>query len=96
LKNDNTSFSLAVYFAHHPEKTREDLLTLINHSEQDLFEELRSTVTEFTYPFGTLLAEYAKTYLDKNNPMSETLGDMANQAYDQRLYKFYFNPSHEK
>jgi hypothetical protein len=93
LKNDNTSFSLAVYFAHHPEKTREDL---INRSEQDLFEELRSTVTEFTYPFGTLLAEYAKTYLVKNNQIYKTLSDMANYAYSRRYYKFFFNPSLEK
>jgi hypothetical protein len=85
-----------VYLAHNPKKTREDLLTLLNRSEQELFEELRSTVTDFTYPFGTLVAEYAKTYLEKNNPISETLGDMANQAYSQRIYKYFFNPSHEK
>jgi geranylgeranyl pyrophosphate synthase len=96
LKNDNISFSLAVYLAHNPKKTREDLLTLLNRSEQELFEELRSTVTDFTYPFGTLVAEYAKTYLEKNNPISETLGDMANQAYSQRIYKYFFNPAHEK
>ena len=72
LKNDNTSFSIAVYLAHHPEKTREDLLTLLNRSEQDLFEELRSTVMDFTYSFGTWLAEYAKTYLGENNQIYKT------------------------
>lgn len=89
LKNNNITWILIAYFSMNTNKNRNELLTLYQQSEQDLFNEIKDTVKKCGYPFGKQLAKLARLQLNKANNYFDNVADLASFAYSPRRYKYF-------
>ncbi len=92
LKNNNITWILIVYFSLNSNKNRNELLNLLQQSEQDLFDEIKGTVKNCGYPFGKQLAKLARLQLNEGNKYYKEVEDLTSFAYSPRKYKYYLRP----
>lgn len=89
LKNNNITWILIVYFSLNTNKNRNELLTLYQQSEQDLFNEIKGTVKNCGYPFGKQLAKLARLQLNEANKNYKMVAGLSDIAESPRKYKYF-------